>query len=96
MTKQEALELLTRVLPFGGEGEDYQSSLDGTGLSNIDELVKHLEEDFGEFIVDAYDPATGESGLVYIESDMSDTLYKAPSPCGLTLQVMEALYTLTP
>lgn len=96
MTKQEALELLKRALPFGGVGEDYQSSFDGTVLSNIDELVKHLEEDYGEFIVDAYDPLTGDTGLVYIESDSSDTLYKTPSPCGLTLQVMEALYTLTP
>lgn len=96
MNKQEAIELLTKVLPFGSDGEDFQTKFGDKILRNLDELVTHLEQDYGVFTIDAYDANNNSLAIVYVESNSSETLFKTPIPYGLTLKVMEALYTLTP
>ena len=92
MNRAEAHAFLAKVLPFAAKGEDYCSTFNGDAIKDVNELITLLSEEYGSFIIDAYDPDTNSGGLVYIEADSSDTLYSSPSPTGLTLQLMEALY----
>lgn len=96
MNKQEAVEFLTKVLPFGDYGQDFQTKFGDKILRNLDELITHLGEDCGEFTIDACDPDNNTLALVYIESDECGTMFKTPAPWGFTLKVMEALYVLIP
>ena len=48
MDKQEAVEFLTKALPFANKGEDYSSDLDGNTIKSMEELLNILEEEYGE------------------------------------------------
>ena len=96
MNKQEAIQFLTEVLPFGDYGQDFQTKFGDKILRNMDEFITHLEEDFGEFTIDAYDSENNTLAIVYIDSNAYETLFKTPAPFGFTLKVMEALYIIIP
>ena len=94
MNKQEAIQFLTSALPFAAAGEDYSSNLDGNTITGIEELLRILEEDYGELTLVGNHP---EYGDIYIVVDMgSDTTYKTVSPGEGNFKAMEAVYALIP
>lgn len=94
MNKQEAIEFLTTALPFANKGEDYASDLDGTVIKSIGELLRILEEEYGELTLVGHHP---EYGDIYITVDMgSDVYYKTVSPSEGNLKAMTAVYAIIP
>ena len=94
MNKQEAIEFLSLVLPFEDKGQDYCSDLDGKPLKDIGDLLRVLEEEYGELTLVGHHP---EYGDIYITVDMdSDVYYKTVSPCEGNFKAMEAVYALIP
>ena len=92
MNKQEAIEFLTTALPFAAAGEDYSSNLDGNTITGIEELLRVLEEEYGELTLVGHHP---EYGDIYITVDMdSDVYYKTVSPSKGNFKAMEAVYSL--
>ena len=94
MNKQEAIQFLTLALPFAAAGEDYSSNLDGNTITGIEELLRVLEEEYGELTLVGHHP---EFGDIYIIVDMdSDVYYKTVSPSEGNFKAMEAVYALVP
>lgn len=94
MNKQEAIQFLSDSLPFEYECGDYCSDLNGTPIKEIGDLLRILEEEYGELTLLGYHP---EYGDIYIVVDMgSDTTYKTVSPSGGNFKAMEAVYALIP
>lgn len=94
MNKQEAIEFLSLVLPFEDKGQDYCSDLDGKPLKDIGDLLRVLEEEYGELTLIGHHP---EYGDIYITVDMgSDVYYKTVSPSEGNFKMMEAVYALIP
>jgi hypothetical protein len=94
MNKQEAIEFLSLVLPFEDKGQDYCSDLDGKPLKDIGDLLRVLEEEYGELTLIGRHPELGD---IYIVVDMdSDVYYKTVSPCEGNFKAMEAVYSLIP
>ena len=94
MNKQEAIQFLTAALPFANKGEDYASDLDGNTVTGIEELLRVLEEEYGELTLVGHHP---EYGDIYITVDMdSDVYYKTVSPSKGNFKAMEAVYALIP
>lgn len=94
MNKQEAIEFLTAALPFANKGEDYSSDLDGNTIKSMDELLRILEEEYGELTLVGNHPEHGE---IYISIDMdSDVTYKTVSPSEGNFKAMQAVYALVP
>ena len=94
MNKQEAIQFLTAALPFANKGEDYASDLDGNTITGIEELLRVLEEEYGELTLVGHHP---EYGDIYITVDMgSDGYYKTVSPSEGNFKAMEAVYALIP
>ena len=94
MNKQEAIQFLTAALPFANKGEDYASDLDGNTVTGIEELLRVLEEEYGELTLVGHHP---EYGDIYITVDMgSDVYYKTVSPSEGNLKAMQAVYALIP
>ena len=94
MNKQEAIEFLSLVLPFANKGEDYASDLDGNTVKDIGELLRILEEEYGELTLTGHHP---EYGDIYITVEMdSDVMYKTVSPSEGNFKAMEAVYALVP
>ena len=94
MNKQEAIEFLSLVLPFEDKGQDYCSDLDGKPLKDIGDLLRVLEEEYGELTLIGRHPELGD---IYIVVDMdSDVYYKTVSPSKGNSKAMEAVYALIP
>ena len=94
MNKQEAIEFLTTALPFAAAGKDYSSNLDGNTVKDIGELLRILEEEYGELTLTGHHP---EYGDIYITVEMdSDVYYKTVSPSKGNSKAMEAVYALIP
>ena len=94
MNKQEAIEFLTTALPFAAAGEDYSSNLDGNTITGIEELLRILEEEYGELTLVGHHP---EFGDIYIIVDMdSDVYYRTVSPSEGNFKAMQAVYALVP
>ena len=94
MNNQEAIQFLTLALPFAAAGEDYSSNLDGNTITGIEELLRVLEEEYGELTLIGCHPELGD---IYIVVDMdSDVYYKTVSPCEGNFKAMEAVYALIP
>lgn len=94
MNKQEAIQFLSTVLPFANKDEDYSSDLDGTVIKNMEELLRILEEEYGELTLIGHHPELGD---IYIIVDMdSDVMYKTVSPSKGNFKAMEAVYALIP
>lgn len=94
MNKQEAIQFLSNSLPFESECGDYCSDLNGAVIKNMEELLRILEEEYGELTLLGNHP---EYGDIYIVVDMgSDTTYKTVSPGEGNFKVMEAVYALIP
>ena len=97
MDKATALELLNSVLPFSPRGEDDETYLVSprTTISSVDHLLEvWMSVGDCELVIQAQHE--GKLALVYVVCDGGTVEYTAPAPCGLTLQVMEALYTILP
>ena len=94
MNKQEAVEFLTKALPFANKGEDYSSDLDGNTIKSMDELLRILVEEYGELTLVGHHPNYGD---IYISVDMdSDVYYKTVSPSEGNFKAMQAVYALIP
>ena len=94
MNKQEAIQFLTDVLPFEDKDQDYCSDLDGKTIKNMEELLRILEEEYGELTLTGHHP---EYGDIYITVEMdSDVYYKTVSPSEGNFKAMEAVYALIP
>ena len=94
MDKQEAVEFLTKALPFANKGEDYSSDLDGNTIKSMDELLRILVEEYGELTLVGHHPNYGD---IYISVDMdSDVYYKTVSPSEGNFKAMQAVYALIP
>ena len=94
MDKQEAVEFLTKALPFANKGEDYSSDLDGNTIKSMDELLRILVEEYGELTLVGHHPNYGD---IYISVDMdSDVTYKTVSPSEGNFKAMQAVYALIP
>ena len=94
MNKQEAIHFLSAALPFANKGEDYSSDIDGDIIKSMDELLRILEEEYGELTLLGNHP---EYGDIYIVVDMdSDVTYKTVSPSEGNFKAMQAVYALFP
>ena len=94
MDKQEAVEFLTKALPFNNKGEDYCSDLDGNTIKSMGELLRILGEEYGELTLVGHHPNYGD---IYISVDMdSDVTYKTVSPSEGNFKAMQAVYALIP
>ncbi len=94
MDKQEAIEFLTKALPFNNKGEDYCSDLDGNTIKSMEELLNILEEEYGELTLVGHHPEHGDICIsVCLDSDVT---YKTVSPYEANFKAMEAVYTLIP
>ena len=91
MTKTEARAFLISVRPFAAKGEDFCTTFNGEAVSGSEELFRILEEEYGELVLDAFDPVTKDSCYVTVVMD-SCTEYKCAAPTGLSLKVMEAVW----
>ena len=94
MNKQEAIHFLSAALPFANKGEDYSSDFDGKTIKSMGELLRVLEEEYGELTLVGHHPNYGD---IYISVDMdSDVYYKTVSPTEGNFKAMQAVYALIP
>lgn len=90
MEHQTARDILSS-LDFSGD--DYQITIDSVETKSADKLIKALESTGFETII-VYGTNGIDDALVFIQNDMGSYEYSTPTPSGLTLKVMEALYAL--
>ena len=96
MNKEQAIEHLTKVLPFEGEACDYESTFDGKTISNMEELLHILENEYGEVFLNAINPISGEMAILTISLTDSEISYTTVAPHKEVFELMEAAYALIP
>lgn len=94
MDKQEAIDYLAKVLPFGDNGELYQCNLDGNRIKNLDELLSILLNDYGFVSLNGIDKETNEEALIFIDIDRTGVDYRVVTPSALNFKLIEAAYAL--
>ena len=93
MNKREAVEFLTKALPFGNKGGGYTSEFDGEAIKDMDELLRVLHE-YGGITLRGRHPDYGNICInVSLEAEVT---YKVVSPSEGDLKAIEAVHALVP